>query len=38
MLLELNTELGTALVIVTHDESMASKMGRQLHIEDGRFQ
>ncbi len=38
LLLQLNAELGTALVIVTHDESMASNMGRQLHIEDGCFQ
>jgi lipoprotein-releasing system ATP-binding protein len=38
LLLQLNAELGTALVIVTHDESMASNMGRHLHIEDGRFQ
>lgn len=38
LLLKLNAELGTALVIVTHDESMATNMGRSLHIEDGRFQ
>jgi len=35
LLLKLNTELGTNLVIVTHDPSVASQTQRAIHIRDG---
>jgi putative ABC transport system ATP-binding protein len=35
VLLELNCEHGVTLVIVTHDESIARRMQRYLHIKDG---
>ena len=35
LLLELNGEFGTSLVIATHDASLAKKMGRIVEIEDG---
>lgn len=37
LLLELNTEVGTALVLATHDSRLAERMGRVLEIEDGRL-
>lgn len=37
LMLELNKELGTALVIVTHDHEIAQRMQRLLHIEDGKL-
>jgi len=37
LMLELNQELGTALVIVTHDHEIAQRMQRILHLEDGRL-
>ena len=37
LLLELNADLGTALIIVTHDEAIAGRMGRSVQIQDGRF-
>lgn len=37
LLLELNEEFNTAFVIVTHDQSLAAKMDRVRHLEDGVF-
>lgn len=37
LLLKLNAELGTALLIVTHDRSLASQMDRQVTLIDGRL-
>ena len=35
LLLELNDEMHTSLIIVTHDNAIAKKMDRILHLEDG---
>ena len=36
LMFELNREAGTTLVLVTHDEGIAARCDRQLHIEAGR--
>jgi putative ABC transport system ATP-binding protein len=37
LMLELNREIGTTLVLVTHDPAIAGRCERQLHIEAGRL-
>lgn len=37
MLFKLNKEVGTTLVLVTHDETLAKKCARQVHLEDGKL-
>jgi lipoprotein-releasing system ATP-binding protein len=37
LLLELCREHGTALIMVTHDASLAARAARVLHLEDGRL-
>jgi len=38
LLFELNAEQGTTLVLVTHDQQLASRCGRQLELDEGRLQ
>ncbi|MGF6148283.1 Lipoprotein-releasing system ATP-binding protein LolD [Kingella potus] len=38
MMLDLQAELGTALVVVTHDEGLAERFGRVLTMTDGRLE
>jgi len=35
ILVELNKELGTTLIVVTHSENLASKMQKKMRIEKG---
>lgn len=37
LMLELNAEIGTALVLVTHDHSLAARMGRTLELTGGEL-
>ena len=37
LMFDLNREIGTTLVLVTHDKAIASRCDRQLHIEAGRL-
>ncbi|MGE5466031.1 MAG: lipoprotein-releasing ABC transporter ATP-binding protein LolD [Ignavibacteria bacterium] len=37
LMLELNADVGTSLVVVTHDPGLAARAGRILHLEDGRL-
>ena len=37
LMLELNAELGTTLVLVTHDTGLANRLGRRLQLEAGRL-
>lgn len=38
LLLQIQSQQGTALVVVTHDLSLAARMHRQYHLQDGRLQ
>ena len=38
LILELNSRHSAAFVMVTHDPELAARMGRQLHIADGRIE
>jgi len=38
LLRELNSELGTAFIVVTHDQQLASKLDRQLYMKNGVLQ
>ena len=37
LMVELNSEVGTALILVTHDHELAARMERTVKLEDGRL-
>jgi putative ABC transport system ATP-binding protein len=37
LMLELNEELGTTLVLVTHDNALANQLGRRIELVAGRL-
>ena len=37
LMLELNRDFGTSLIIVTHDASIAARMSRELSLQDGQL-
>ena len=37
LLLELNAQLGSTLVVVTHSRELAERFPRRLSLEEGRF-
>jgi lipoprotein-releasing system ATP-binding protein len=37
LMLQLASERGTAFVLVTHDEALAARCGRQLHLVSGQL-
>lgn len=37
LMLELNAQLATSFIVVTHDLEFAEKMGRVLHLQDGKL-
>lgn len=37
LMLELNAQLSTSFIVVTHDLEFAEKMGRVLHLQDGKL-
>jgi lipoprotein-releasing system ATP-binding protein len=37
LMLELNADVGTSLIVVTHDPGLAARAGRILHLQDGQL-
>ena len=37
LLFQLNSELGTTLILVTHDDELAKRCERQVHLEEGKL-